>query len=266
MSYKKKKEELEAPDAFQRTGGKFRDWLQKQQKVFFGIVVAALAVFLVAAIVKSVGGKKEGQAAQALAKALEVVKRPVADKPDANATGDDAPFPTQQAKDQAVVQSLEAFRKQYPDTEAADTASLSIAQAELRLGQTDAALADFDKYLSRRPSTDPLRAVALEGKGYAFEAKGQLDQALSAFAQLSDSKSTLLSGMGLYHQARIFILQNKKDEAAKILAQIPIDYPSSAAAQLAKDRLAMLAAQGVKVPQTAAPATSPVTATVGQGS
>lgn len=257
MSLKQKRKELEAPDAFQRTGGQIRDWIVSKQKVFFGVVVAALGILLVAAVVRTVDDKKETRADQALATALEVVSRPVSATKPADGTADDQTFASEKEKDQAIVQALEAFRKQFPNSDAALTAALSLGQAQLRLGQYDEALASFQEFLDHRPAQDVLRPLALEGKGYALEAKNQLDQALSAFAQLSDSKSQLLSGMGLYHQARIFILQQKKEEAAKVLAQIPIEYPNTAAAKLAKDRLDLLAAQGVKPPPTAAAATTP---------
>jgi hypothetical protein len=49
------------------------------------------------------------------------------------------------------------------------------------------------------------------------------------------------------------IEQGKKDEAAKLLSQIPGQFPDSAAANLAKERMAILASQGVKVPEVAPP-------------
>jgi tetratricopeptide (TPR) repeat protein len=267
LSQKKKRAELESPDAFLRTGGEIRDWIARKQKVFFGVVVAALGILLVGAVVRTVDSNKDAEAAKALASALEVLQRPVSAKPEPGATGDEQPFATQKDKDEAVVKSLEAFRAKYAGTQAAGTAALTEGQAQLRLGQPDAALASFDAFLKDRPGNDPLRALALEGKGYAYEAKGQLDQALSSYATLSDAKSSLLGGMGLYHQARIFILQGKKQDAAKVLSQISIDYPDSAAASLAKDRLDALAAQGIKPPAAmpAMPASEPAKAEASQG-
>ena len=262
MSYKKKKEELEAPDAFQRKGNELSEWLMGKQKLFFAVVVLALAIFLVMTVIRSMGHKKEVVAEQALTTALDVVSRPVQAKP-ADGPGDDQAFATEKDKDEAIVKSLEAFRQKYPGSGAAATAALTLGQAQLRLGQYDQALANFNEFLTKRPATDVLRPIALEGKGYAYEAKNQLDQALAAFAELSDSKSGLLSGMGLYHQARIFILEQKKDEAAKVLSRIPIEYPDTAAAKLAKERLDSLLAQGVKAPSTAG---TPAVAAPGKGS
>ena len=60
--------------------------------------------------------------------------------------------------------------------------------------------------------------------------------------------------MGLYHRARVLILQNKKEDAAQVLSQIPVAYPNSAAARMAAERMGELTAQGIKVPTP--PATS----------
>lgn len=262
MGYKQKKKELEAPDAFQRKGEAISEWIMGKQKLFFAVVVLALGVFLAVTIVRSIGHKQEVKAQQALASAMDVVSRPVSAKP-AGTPGDDESFATEREKDEAIVKTLEAFRQQFPKSDAAVTAALTEGQAQLRLEQYDAALANFETFLQRRPATDPLRPLALEGKGYAFEGKKQLDQALAAFAALSDDKGAVLSGMGLYHQARIFILEQKKDEAAKVLSRIPIEYPDTAAAKLAQERLDSLLAQGVKVP---AATKTPAAATPGKGS
>jgi hypothetical protein len=54
--------------------------------------------------------------------------------------------------------------------------------------------------------------------------------------------------MGVYHQARILILQGKKEEAAQLLTQLNADHPGSPGAKLGSERLALLAAEGVKIP------------------
>ena len=58
-----------------------------------------------------------------------------------------------------------------------------------------------------------------------------------------------LQGMGQYHQARILVAQGKKDEAAQLLADLKASQANAAAGRLATERLAVLAAEGVKVPE-----------------
>ena len=70
-----------------------------------------------------------------------------------------------------------------------------------------------------------------------------------------DTLVGFLQGMGQYHQARILVAQGKKDEAAQLLADLKSSQTNSAAGRLATERLAVLAAEGVKIPEPkAAPA------------
>ena len=78
---------------------------------------------------------------------------------------------------------------------------------------------------------------------------------MDAFDQMNKSnKSGYMSGMGLYHRARILLVQGKKEEAAKAFAEISGVAPNTAAAKMATERLSLLASQGVKVPPPAIPA------------
>ena len=247
------RKELKKPDAFIEEGQQVVEWMQKRPALISGVVAIVLIAGVVALVGNRLTAKHEEKAEQALGAAIEIASRPVGqqEQPEPG----EQTFATQKDKDQALVQSLEAFRKQYPGTRSAAIAALTLAQAELRLGQADPALGHFQEFLRNTPPADPLRLEALEGEGYAYEAKNQLDDALKTFQQMADgSKSGFLAGMGQLHQARILERQNKKEEAAKILAQIPIQYPGSAAAHAATERLNALALQGVKVPQVKAPA------------
>ena len=76
--------------------------------------------------------------------------------------------------------------------------------------------------------------------------------------------SELLNGMGEYHKGRVLVLQGKKDDAAKVFADIPGKFPNTAAARMATERLNLLASQGVKVPPVAKPAPAAEDAAAGQ--
>jgi tetratricopeptide (TPR) repeat protein len=256
-SEKMKKQELKAPDAFQRMGGEARDWLDKRQKTV-AIAVSVLLLGLLAwAIARYVSERGEEQASRELGEQLKLLTRPVKGQEPADPGATEQPFESQQAKDQALRQSLEAFRKEHEGTPAAATAALPLGKAQHRLGDYDAALASFAAYLEAAPEGDVLRAQALEGQGYAHEAKGQYDEALAAFEKLSQAaQGEFLVGMGNYHRARILALKGQKDEAAKVLSELSTAHPNTAAARLAAERLAVLGSQGVKIP-TPAPAAKP---------
>ncbi len=255
MPEKFTRKELRGPDAFQKAGFEVREWLQERQTLVVLGVVAILLSGASVAIVNYVSSRAEVRASKELGAALKMVERPVAvkdtkgpnpDVPDAEPT-----FDSQQDKDEAIVTELSGLRQRHPRSRAATTAALPLGQAQLRLGKPDQALAAFEQYLKSTTPGEPLRAEALEGQGYAHEAQNQLDQALASFDQLArDNQTDFLTGMGLYHRARILVLQNKKEKAAQVLSQIPVAYPNSAAARLASDRMAELTSQGIPIPKS----------------
>ena len=261
-SQKMTKQELRAPDAFQLYGAEASDWLMKRSQ-YIGAAVAVLIVGgLAAAMVQYFNNRGEEKASKQLGQALQVLDRPViASTENLQAPpGEEPPFKSDKEKDEAIVKSLNDFRAANKGTDAAVTATLPLGKAQFRLGDFDAAAASFGEFTRQADKKDPLMASAYEGLGYAHEAKGQLDQALAAFQEMSKAESgEFLQGMGQYHQARILVAQGKKDEAAQILADLKASQANTAAGRQATERLAVLAAQGVKVPEpkTAPPAPTP---------
>jgi tetratricopeptide (TPR) repeat protein len=263
------KKELKQPDALQRAGLEASSWLEGKEKLLVAGVVALVLLGLVVAIVDALGDRSQRRAQSALGAALEPVLRSVAEEgapPPEGADTEKPPFASQQAKDEAVVSSLTAFRKEHPGTRSAATAGLPLGQALYRLGRHDEAIKAFDDFLAGVEKDAPLRAVALEGKGYAHEAKGELDRALAAYEQLVGHKGGgFLDGMGKLHRGRVLELQNKRDEAAQVYAAIPAEHPNSAAARQALERLNLLASQGVNVPVPKAPTEGPGTGGAARG-
>lgn len=257
-SEKLTQKELKEPDAFQKVGFQASDWLAERGRLLAMIAGAIVAVGLIAAVISYLSTRGENQASQALSDALALMNRPVATEanPSPPAPTAEKPFATQQEKEQAIQKALATLRAEHSGTDAARSAILPLAQAEYRLGNLDPALALYDEFLKGSSAGEPLRALALEGRGYVLEAKGDLQAAISAFQTLSTEKNAgMLGGMGDYHRARLLIQENKLDEAATLLVALPVNHPGSAAARLATERIEELTAKGVKLPQPpAAPA------------
>jgi tetratricopeptide (TPR) repeat protein len=254
--------ELKQPDAFQRVGNEAREWLIARQTLVIIAVVVVLVGGMAAALINYFNGRSEQRAAQELGKALGILERPVVSTPEgAQLTpedGEEPPFKSAQEQDQALVKALTDFRAANKGTSSATTAALALGKAQLRLGQYDAAVAAFSDYLKDAQQKDPMRAAALEGQGYAYEAQQKYDQALASFDEMSKvDAGGYLEGMGQYHHARILITQGKKDEAAAMLVKIPVEHAGTAGARLATERTALLAAEGVKIPEPPKPTEGP---------
>jgi tetratricopeptide (TPR) repeat protein len=254
--------ELKQPDAFQRVGAEARDWLIARQTLVVLAVAVVLVGGLATALISYFSHRGDADAAKELGHALEILERPVIPTPEgAQLTpqdGEPVPFKSAQEQDQALVKALTDFRTAHKGTKSATTAALPLGKAEYRLGNQDAAVAAYTEFLKDAAQNDPMRAAALEGQGYAYEAQQKYDQALASFDEMSKVDAAgYLEGMGQYHRARILTLQGKKDDAAAVLVKIPAEHSGSAAARLAAERTALLAAEGVKIPEAPKPTAGP---------
>ncbi|MFP2927676.1 tetratricopeptide repeat protein [Pyxidicoccus sp. 3LG] len=247
--------ELRAPDTFMKVGAEASDWLAQRQKLI-GIAAGVIIVGgLGVAIANEVSKRGEEKASQALGQALAILERPVEGVEPAQPGDTAVPFKTMQERDQELVKALDQFRQDHGGTRSATTAALTLGKAQFRLGEFGKAQEAFGSFLKDAPQSEPLRAGALEGQGYAFEAEKKYDEAIKAFDQMATAGGgEFLPGMGAYHKGRMLILQDKKEEAAQVLSKVSTDHPNTAAARMSSERLAVLASQGVKVPAPAQPA------------
>jgi len=248
------RQELRAPDAFQRVGVGAESWIAQRKTAVVVGVVALLGVFFVVMLARNLSERKEEKARAALGTAIGVLSRPIqADLP-AGAADDPKPFKSEQDRDQAAAAALSGVLSSYPGTRAALTATLPLAATEVRLGQLDAAIGHFEAYLRAAPSTEPLRTAALSGLGHAREAKGELPQALEAYERMAREESAgFEAGMGSFHRARVLALMGKKQEAAQAFAELVAASPGTPAARLGQERLSALEAEGFKATVAAKP-------------
>ena len=241
------RQELRAPDVFQRAGLEARSWLSHRKRLVLGLAIAAIVLGFAVAVGRTVSDRREAKARGDLGTALAVLSRPLQSDLPPGATDDPPPFKSEQERDQATATALAGVLTQHPGTRAALTAALPLAATEVRLGQLDAAIGHYEAYLRGAVSTEPLRVSALDGLGHAHEAKGELPQALEAYERMArEDGAGFEPGMGAYHRARVLALMGKKQEAAQGFAELVAANPGTAAARLGQDRLSALEAEGFK--------------------
>lgn len=241
----KKDKALTAPDELQKLGQSTVPFLEQHARSLLYAGGAVLVAFFGWGIFSTISARAEAAAASGLGDALKVLEAEVTSTPPADATT--PTFKTEAEKDAAVVQKLSAFRAANVGKKAAASAALPLGQALVRTGKPADAVPLFDEFLAGSLPGDPLRLAALEGRGYALEAQGKLDDALVSFQQLTtETKTDFMKGMGQYHRARL--LEQKQDltQAAAVYAELQTSAPESSAARLSRARLSLLEAKGVK--------------------
>jgi predicted negative regulator of RcsB-dependent stress response len=260
MTSKKDLKDLKAPDEFQRIGQQAVPFLEQHGRNIVLGVVAFIAIFGGVAVFNHFQKRSQEAAMYKYGAALKVLEREVnvnaptdeTKKDDTKKGGvldEEPPFKSEKEKDEAIVLKLSAFRTESQGSQAAVNAALPLAQAQMRLGKSEEALKLVEEYLKDADPNDPLRAVALETRGYALEATGKLDEASAAFEKLAqENKSDFMKGMGLYHHARILERKNDLTGAMKRYGEVSASASDSSAARLAKERMTLLAAKGVPMP------------------
>jgi TolA-binding protein len=237
---KKDIQEAKKPDAVLEGATSVFDWLYEKRMLAGGVLVALLVVVGVASVVTAQSRTKKHDTGAKLSEAVELESRPVVEKkaeaPATETASDTKSFPSKAEKAKAVEAALTAIVKDHPGSGAARAAELQLAHAQYEAGKYDDAIQGYETYLKEGDEGD-LRLFALEGLGYAYEAKGDAVKAGEAFAKLADAGAP---GRALFHKARMLEKQGKKDEAKKAYEDVIATYEKDIVAGDARARLELL--------------------------
>jgi len=126
------------------------------------------------------------------------------------------------AVDQRHADALERYREvaeQNEGTGAAILAKLGEAGVLLEQQKYDEAAASYAAVLASElaPMDPDVRARALEGRGFAQEAKGERDAASESFDKLAAVEG--FQALGAFHQARLMLEKGEKDQAKERLLE-----------------------------------------------
>lgn len=132
---------------------------------------------------------------------------------------------------------FEAVMKQYPGTPAAGDAALRLADKLRDEKKYDEAVAVLRNFVEKYPA-HPLAAGGWTSLGATYEMNHKLDEALasnaSAISKYPDAYTTPIAMMS---QARIYLLQGKKDDARRTYQDVAASYGQSLYAAEAKQEL-----------------------------
>ena len=229
------RKDMKAPDAFQTAAGKAAAWISGKQKGIVAAVVGALVVVAVVLGAMAWMDSRKNAAGALLYRTLDDADGQISSVP---LPGVFVPiFPNVEAQNRAVLGRADELRKSYPSTDAARTAALAAAAANLRLAAWDAAIADYESYLAQATPKDSLSFLAIEGIARAKESKGDLPGALAALDRLQTPSRADRAAL---ERARLLARSGKPDEARKILVAFAQDFKDSQLRPEADKQLAAL--------------------------
>jgi tetratricopeptide (TPR) repeat protein len=231
------RKDLKEPDKFQVVASRAIDWItgHKKHARLAAVVVAGLVVVV---IVAGMASRSREEKAGALGyEVLRAVAAEVSTVPLPGVTG---PFyATDAERQKAVISEADRTLAEYPTTASGRLALLMKADAQLRLGEADAAIASYQKYLAETGADQSLRFGALEGIAFAQEAKGKLDEAAAAWERAAREAKPFADRADL-ERARVLAAAGKTDEARKLLEGFAAAHKGSTLASEATNRLARL--------------------------
>ena len=145
-------------------------------------------------------------------------------------------FPTEQAKLEAALPKLFVAADQFPDTDAGLTARYEAASALVALSRFDEAIQQYTQVIERGSGVHG--RMARLGKAEAQLRAGQYDEAIAGFRQAADAVNTTLPKEAvLLELARAYRLAGKPDDARTTLTEIIEQHAESPVAAAARAEL-----------------------------
>ncbi len=220
--------------------GHANEWAARNRRsvttVVATVVVVAIAVGAYFAWRNSVENTSRAALAQAMV-VLEARVAPAMPVTEAGAASTQQPgtYPTEKAKLEAALPKLLAAADAHPSTDAGRTARYHAASTLVALGRFDEAVKQYDQLTG---AGGLLGKTARLGKAEAQLRGGQHDAAIAAFKELSDKADDELPKEAiLLELARAYRVAGKTEDARKTLNQIVEQHADSPFAATAKQEL-----------------------------
>jgi tetratricopeptide (TPR) repeat protein len=150
-------------------------------------------------------------------------------------------FKTEQERLQAAIKEADTFIGAHGGSELKDEALLLKAKYLMALGKPTEALPIYQGQLGSLDKR--LHFLAQEGLGYALEASGQIDAAMTAFAELAteaDAAGGFYKDRALFHKARLLQQKGTAKDAEKLYREILEKTPTTPLKDEINNRLAAL--------------------------
>jgi tetratricopeptide (TPR) repeat protein len=234
------RKDMREPDRFQLVATQAATWLAARKKQAAVVGGAAVAVILAVGVVATIQASRAEASGRATAELLGVVAAPVLAKPEAGST--QKSFPTDEAKQRAIVTQADGLLASYGSSRPAQLALLVKGDALYALKEWDKAGAEYERYLKAAPRDDSLRFGALDGLGLVAEGKGDLAGAAKAYQRMGQEAPKYADRADL-ERARVLAMAGKLDEARQLLGKFGESHKDSSLVAQAAQQLAQLGAK-----------------------
>jgi len=238
------RKELKKEDEFVTFWHHAYEWMRgSTQPILIGLVVATV-VIIGSSFWSSHAQKAQGEATRMLSQAMRMYSTDLTadEEMGKRLTAEDGlpRFKAAEERRKATLDELGQILSKFGGTGAAREAQLVRAGVLFDGGQYDDAIAGYGEFLSQADSDNRMRMLAREGRGYALEAKGQLDPALDEFRKLESEAGDVYKDRAQYHQARILEKKGDKTGAERLYKAILEKSPTTALRDDISNRLAAL--------------------------
>jgi len=252
------KKELKQPDQFVSFWTRFsaragKALSERKKPTLIGIGVLA-GVVTATVIYGEMSERAAIRSSQALERVGKIASAELVAADGAAPKDDGVPhFKTEKERTEGALKELDRFIAAEPHSPLHREALLQKAGLLLDLQRPEDAIPIYTDLLASRLDRN-LRFLAQEGLGYAYEAKGDLDQALAAFTRLGAApegkgEAGKADGAGpapfyrdraLYHQGRIAERKGNPNDAVKLYKEVLEKTPQTSLRDEISNRLAVL--------------------------
>lgn len=250
------RKELKQPDQFVSFWTRFsthagRFVSERKKPTLIGVGVLA-GVITATVIYGQIQERAEIRSSQALERVVKIASADLLPADGTPSKDDSVPhFKTDKERMEAALKEVDAFIAAEPHGPLHREAALQKAGLLLDLQRPGEAIPIYADLVGSRLDGN-LKFMAQEGLGYAYEAKGDLDQALAAFTKLADVSApvgkadgagqgpTFYRDRSLYHQGRIAERKGNPGDAVKLYKEVLDKTPQTSLRDEISNRLAVL--------------------------
>jgi tetratricopeptide (TPR) repeat protein len=200
------------------------DWLKEQQKIVLWSAVTGVVIIAIALIWYAIAGKTDREAGVLLKKAITTAQAAVLSEENAlDQKGADESYSSVEEKAKKSLESYRTVLSKYSKSAAAAWSKLGEASSLFELGKFEEAQKSYEQALQLADNNYYVKWRALEGVGYALEAKDKYAQAASYFEKIASLADGAYKPESEYHVARMQLAQGARDSAKNKLIALLTD-------------------------------------------